>query len=63
VARRLRQLSRSAAQSPPEVDALLQAAQVYVKTEDRPAAPREAINLVEQLIQIRKKVYGTRAAS
>jgi Domain of unknown function (DUF4350) len=63
VARRLRQLSRSAAQSPPAVDALLQAAQDYVKKEDRPAAPREAINLVEQLIQIRKKIYGTRAAS
>jgi hypothetical protein len=63
VARRLRQLSRSAAQSPPAVDALLEAAQDYVKKEDRPAAPREAINLVEQLIQIRKKIYGTRAAS
>jgi hypothetical protein len=63
VARRLRQLSRSAAQAPPAVDAILEAAQDYVKKEDRPAAPREAINLVEQLIQIRKKIYGTRAAS
>ena len=63
VARRLRQLSRSAAQSPPAVDALLETAQNYVKKEDRPAAPREAMNLVEQLIQIRKKIYGTRAAS
>ena len=62
VARRLRQLSRSGAPSP-EVDALLQTALDYAKKAERPAAPTAAILLVNQLIQLRKKIYGTRAAS
>ncbi len=63
VARRLRQLSRSGAQSPPSVDELLQTAEDYVKKAERPAAPKAGIFLVQQLIQLRKKIYGTRAAS
>jgi hypothetical protein len=63
VARRLRQLSRSAAQSLPEVDALLQTADDYVKKAERPVSPTAGIVLVKQLIQLRKKIYGTRAAS
>jgi hypothetical protein len=63
VARRLRQLSRSGAECPASVTALLQTAADYVKQEERPASPAAAIGLVKQLIQLRKKIYGTRAAS
>jgi hypothetical protein len=63
VARRLRQLSLTKAECPPSVEALLQAAGDYVKQEERPAFPTAAIALVKQLIQLRKKIYGTRAAS
>ena len=63
VARRLRQLSRSSQDCPPSVDAILETAENYVKKAERPAFPTAAIDLVNQLIQIRKKVYGTRAAS
>ncbi len=63
VARRLRQLSRSSADCPAAVEALLETAGNYVKKEDRPASPAAAIGLVKQLIQLRKTIYGTRAAS
>ncbi len=62
-ARRLRQLSRASTECPPSVEALLQTAEDYVKKEERPAFPTTAIDLVNQLIQLRKRVYGTRAAS
>ena len=63
VARRLRQLSRSAAECPPSVAALLQTAEDYVKQGGAAGSPAAAIGLVKQLIQLRKKIYGTRAAS
>jgi hypothetical protein len=62
-ARRLRQLSRAATECPPSVEALLEAADDYVKKQERPAFPTAAIDLVNHLIQLRKKFYGTRAAS
>ena len=63
VARRLRQVSRSSVENSPEVLALLETAQEYVDRAERPAAPTVAIGLVKQLIQVRKRNYGTRAAS
>jgi hypothetical protein len=63
VARRLRQLSRSSAQHSSSLDALLRRAEEYSTTEDRPASPTAAIHLVNQLIQLRKRVYGTRTVS
>ena len=63
VARRLRQLSRSSPDCPASVDEMLETAEQYVKKAERPAFPTTAIDLVNQLIQLRKKVYGTRAAS
>jgi hypothetical protein len=62
-ARRLRQLSRSAPQVPPAVDALLRKAENYVAEQDRPAQPAAAIDLVRKLIQLRKEVYGSRTLS
>ncbi len=63
VARRLRQLSRSWAEHPPSVEVLLQSAENYTKSEERPASPIAAIHLVQQLIQLRKRIYGTRTVS
>ena len=63
VARRLRQLSRTHAECPAAVESLLQTAEDYVKKEERPVNPTAAIGLVKELIQLRKKTYGTRAAS
>ena len=56
VARRLRQLSRSRRRNARRRStALLQTAEDYVKKEERPASPTAAIDLVKQLIQLRKK--------
>ncbi len=63
VARRLRQVSRSSAEHPPAVDALLQTAEDYVRTGERPAAPAAALDLVRKLVQLRKRIYGTRTVS
>jgi hypothetical protein len=63
VARRLRQISRSSAECPPAVGALIESAQDYAKREERPATPSAAMDLVKKLIQLRKSIYGTRAAS
>ncbi|MGB0069605.1 MAG: hypothetical protein WBQ11_16405, partial [Isosphaeraceae bacterium] len=63
VARRLRQLSRSWSEHPPSVEVLLQSAENYTKSEERPASPIAAIHLVQQLIQLRKRIYGTRTVS
>ncbi len=63
VARRLRQVARSPAEPPPMVVELLEQADRYTRTEDRPAAPAAAIRLVQQLIQLRKRIYGTRTVS
>jgi len=63
VARRLRQVSRSSAQRPPSVDLLLQSAEDYAKAEERPASPTAAIHLVRELIQLRKRMYGSRTVS
>ncbi len=63
VARRLRQLSRSRAEHSPAVAELLQRAEDYTKAEERPASPTAAIHLVQQLIQLRKRIYGTRTVS
>ena len=63
VARRLRQLSRSSAEHPPSVEVLLRSAEDYTKAEERPASPTAAIHLVNELIQLRKRIYGTRTVS
>jgi hypothetical protein len=65
VARRLRQLARASASAerPPAVDALLERAAEYTKSADRPAAPSAATHLVQELIQLRKRIYGTRTVS
>jgi hypothetical protein len=63
VARRLRQISRSAADQPPAVTALLHEAETYVKVGDRPASPAAAAILVNELIQLRKRIYGHRTVS
>jgi hypothetical protein len=64
VARRVRQVARSAAERPASVDAaLLQRADDYTKTALRPAYPKDAIHLVRELIQLRKRIYGTRTIS
>jgi hypothetical protein len=63
VARRLRQLSRSSAEHPPSVEVLLRTAENYTKSDDRPASPTAAIHLVRELIQLRKRIYGTRTVS
>ncbi len=63
VARRLRQLSRSRAEHSCSVAELLERAEDYTKTEERPASPIAAIHLVRQLIQLRKQIYGTRTVS
>ena len=63
VARRLRQLARTSAAHPAAVEALLQSAEDYTKTKERPASPLAAIDLVRKLIQLRKRIYGTRTVS
>jgi hypothetical protein len=63
VARRLRQLSRASVEHPPAVDALLQTAAAYTRAEERPASPNAAIDLVRELVQLRKRIYGTRTVS
>jgi hypothetical protein len=63
VARRLRQVSRASAEHPPAVDALLQTAEDYTRAGERPASPHSAIDLVRELVQLRKRIYGTRTVS
>jgi hypothetical protein len=64
VARRLRQVARSSAERPSSVDsALLRKADVYTQRAERPASPTAAIQLVRELIQHRKRTYGTRTIS
>jgi hypothetical protein len=64
VARRLRQVARSSAERPASVDsALLRRADVYTQSAERPASPTAAIHLVRELIQLRKRIYGTRTIS
>jgi hypothetical protein len=63
VARRLRQVSRSSAEPSPAVEALLIGAENYTKTKERPAAPTAASDLVRKMIQLRKRMYGTRTVS
>ncbi len=60
VARRLRQFSRSAPESPHSLEDALLAADDYVQSEDRPASPTIAIRLVTDLLDLRKRIYGTR---
>jgi hypothetical protein len=63
VARRLRQVARSSAEAAPAVEEVLHRAAEYTKTADRPAAPTAATLLVKKLIQLRKRIYGTRTVS
>jgi hypothetical protein len=63
VARRLRQLSRASAEHPPSVDTLLHRAQASIAAGDRPSVPTAAIALVKDIIQLRKRIYGTRTFS
>ncbi len=63
VARRLRQLSRSWSEHPAAVEKLLQSADDYSGSAERPATPVTGIRLVQQLVEIRKKIYGSRTIS
>jgi hypothetical protein len=63
VARRLRQVSRSSAEQSHSVEVLLRSAENYTKSVERPASPIAAIHLVTELIQLRKRIYGTRTVS
>ena len=63
VARRLRQVARSRAEQPSSVDALLQSAENYMNTTNRPVSPIAATHLVNELNQLRKRIYGTRTVS
>lgn len=63
VARRLRQISRSSLEHPPSVEAALHHADEYVGSEDRPARPASGMRLVNELLQLRKRIYGTRSVS
>jgi hypothetical protein len=64
VARRLRQVARSSAELPTSVEsALLRGADIYTRSAERPASPTAAILLVRELIQFRKRAYGTRTIS
>jgi len=60
VALRLRQLARSSAQTPQAVVDVLEKADSYVQTGERPAKPAEAKHLVQQILQTRKDFYGNR---
>jgi hypothetical protein len=61
VAGRLRQLARSSVQDDVAVASLLREADAFVKAGHRPAAPREAIRLVRDMVQLRKQRYGSRS--
>lgn len=61
VAARLRQLVRSSYASDPVAETLLKEADDYAKSGHRPSSPREAVRLVARLVQLRKRLYGTRA--
>jgi hypothetical protein len=63
VARRLRQLSRSSAETPASVERLLQRAEETIKGGERPSSPVAATQLVNSMIQLRKKIYGNRTVS
>ncbi|MDR3617713.1 MAG: hypothetical protein P4L85_00040 [Paludisphaera borealis] len=63
VAGRLRQLARSSVEHEAAVETLLREADAYVKAEGRPASPRDAIRLVTELVQLRKRLYGSRTIS
>lgn len=63
VARRLRQVARSSADQPQAVEAILRRAEEYTSGAERPARPTTAIRLVQDLIRLRKEVYGTRTVS
>jgi hypothetical protein len=63
VARRLRQISRTSAEHPASVEALLRKAEEYAQAEERPASPTAAIHLVNELVQLRKRIYGSRTVS
>jgi hypothetical protein len=64
VARRLRQVARSSAERPASIDSdLLRRADLYTQSAERPASPTAAIQIVRELIQLRKRIYGTRTIS
>jgi hypothetical protein len=63
VAGRLRQLAKSSFEHDAAVDAVLREADAYVKAGRRPASPRDAISLVTELVQLRKRLYGSRRIS
>ncbi|WP_165075807.1 DUF4350 domain-containing protein [Paludisphaera rhizosphaerae] len=63
VAARLRQLVRSSSGGDPAAEALLKEADAYVESGRRPSSPHEAVRLVTRLVQLRKRLYGTRTVS
>lgn len=62
-ARRLRQLSRSSAEPSASVEDALRRADEYAESRDRPSSPRTATRIVNELLQLRKRIYGTRNLS
>ncbi len=63
VARRVRQVSRYATESPPDVAEALRQSEQYSQNNDRPTSPSSAMRMVERLIQLRKEHYGSRTIS
>jgi hypothetical protein len=63
VSRRWRHLSRGPAALPPSAEALLQRADDYVTKGARPPRPTAALDLVAELVRIRKEQYGSRTLS
>ena len=55
-----RSLDRRRNVRPSSTRTCCEAADDYIKSADRPASPTAAIRLVKELIQLRKKIYGTR---
>jgi hypothetical protein len=63
VAGRLRQLARSSFEHDPAVASLLHEADAYIEAGRRPASPGDAIRLVTEIVQLRKRLYGSRTVS
>ncbi len=63
VAGRLRQLARASVERESAVASLLREADAYVEAGSRPARPDDAVRLVTQLVQLRKRFYGSRTVS
>jgi hypothetical protein len=63
VARRFRHLQRGSAAPGSAAERLLARAEEYVSGESRPARPTQSMKLVNELIRLRKQLYGSRTIS